>query len=218
MGNHVYIIYQKVLEDIKNNRIEKENLKNICYARAYFIDIIKKNPFLQLIKIEKDFIRKFEIDKISSSSVPLIQVDLKKVLASAQLSYKNEMKLSNYTVDSLVNLKDYNNESIIEEIKSEYMKDNIKQVDKLYLIITKNMKNNLSNIKCDTIFVDCTYKCIPKTIENSNFPLLLIRYNRKHNIFELLIASLISMIILKLRWYSIIISNIYIHNLKKNNM
>ena len=27
--NHVYIISQKVIEDIENNRIDKENLKNI---------------------------------------------------------------------------------------------------------------------------------------------------------------------------------------------
>lgn len=107
-------------------------MKNICYARAYFIDIIKKISFLQFIKIEKDFIRQFGIDKINLRTDPLIKVDLKKVLSSAQLSYKNEIKLSNYANVSLVNLKDNNNEAIIEEIKSEYMKDNIKHVDKIY--------------------------------------------------------------------------------------
>ena len=45
-----------------------------------------------------------------------------------------------------MNIKDYNNDSIIEEIKTEYMKDNIKKTYKNYLKITKNMKNNLANI------------------------------------------------------------------------
>ena len=43
--NHVYVISQKVIEDIENNKSDKENLKNIGYSRAYFINIIKKNPF-----------------------------------------------------------------------------------------------------------------------------------------------------------------------------
>ena len=33
-----------------------------------------------------------------------------------------------------MDLKDYNKEPLIVEIKSEYMKDNIKQTDKNYLI------------------------------------------------------------------------------------
>ena len=56
---HIYIIEQKVKKDIEENKINKEDLKNIIYARAYFIDTIKKNPNTQLIKIETDFIKKF---------------------------------------------------------------------------------------------------------------------------------------------------------------
>ena len=126
----IYVISKKVIEDIENNKIDKENLKNICYARAYFINIIKKNPFLQLIKIENDFVRKFGINKKNYRADPALKIELKKVLSCAQLSHKNELKLSNYANESLVNLKDYNNESLIEEIKSKYMKDNIKQTDK----------------------------------------------------------------------------------------
>ena len=53
----------------------------------------------------------------------------------------------------MINLKDNNNVSKIEEIKSELLKGNIKITDQNYLIITKNMRNNLATIKSDTIFV-----------------------------------------------------------------
>ena len=43
--NHVNIITQKVFESIKNNKTDKAKLKNIWYAKAYFIDIIKKPIF-----------------------------------------------------------------------------------------------------------------------------------------------------------------------------
>ena len=51
-------------EDIKNNNINTDDLKSILYARAYFIYIIKNNPYTQLIKIENDFIQKFKIKEI----------------------------------------------------------------------------------------------------------------------------------------------------------
>lgn len=53
----------------------------------------------------------------------------------------------------MINLKDNNNVSKIEEIKSELLKGNIKITDQNYLIITKNMRNNLATIKSDTIFI-----------------------------------------------------------------
>ena len=53
----------------------------------------------------------------------------------------------------MINLKDNNNVSKIEEIKSELLKGNIKITDQNYFIITKKMRNNLATIKSDTIFV-----------------------------------------------------------------
>ena len=37
------------------------------------------------------------------------------------------------------------------------MKDNLKIKEDIYIILTKNMKNNLINIKADTVYIDCTY-------------------------------------------------------------
>lgn len=53
----------------------------------------------------------------------------------------------------MINLKDNNNVSKIEEIKSELLKGNIKITDQNYFIITKKMRNNLATIKSDTIFI-----------------------------------------------------------------
>ena len=42
---HVYIINKILENDIKNNNINTELLKNISYARAYFINQIKQNKY-----------------------------------------------------------------------------------------------------------------------------------------------------------------------------
>jgi len=49
---HVYVINKILQIDIKNNNINIELLKNISYARSYFINQIKIKQFLQLVKIE----------------------------------------------------------------------------------------------------------------------------------------------------------------------
>lgn len=37
------------------------------------------------------------------------------------------------------------------------MKNNLLQEDIIYLLITKNIKENLNNEKVDTIFIDCIF-------------------------------------------------------------
>lgn len=38
---HIFIINQEIEKDFKNKTINKNKLSNICYARGYFINIIK---------------------------------------------------------------------------------------------------------------------------------------------------------------------------------
>ena len=54
--NHVNIIAQNVLEDINNSKIDK------------------KNSILQLIKIEKDYVKEFGIKEINSRSDSYIKL------------------------------------------------------------------------------------------------------------------------------------------------
>lgn len=138
----------------------------LCKSIFYWF---KKNPFIQLIKIENDFVKEFGIKNINSWVDSNVKINLKKVIISAQLSYKNEEKLLNYSKDSLINLKDYNNDSLIEDLKCEYFKDSIRRTYINYLIITKNMRTK----KCDTIFIDCTYKIIPPGLKKYKFFVIL---------------------------------------------
>ena len=63
-NKHIFIIEEKVEQDIAYNKININDLNNIIYARTYFMDLIKKNPYTQLIKIEKDFIQRYKITQI----------------------------------------------------------------------------------------------------------------------------------------------------------
>ena len=45
--------------------------------------------------------------------------------------------------NSIKSLTDYNNRNIVEEYTVEYYKNNIKNTDNIYLILTDNIKNNL---------------------------------------------------------------------------
>ena len=51
---HSYDIYNEVKKDIKTKNLNHENLKNICYARAYFMNEMKNSPYIQLNKMELD--------------------------------------------------------------------------------------------------------------------------------------------------------------------
>jgi len=41
---HIYVIYDEVENDIKNKKINRKKLNNICYTRAYFMKEIKNSP------------------------------------------------------------------------------------------------------------------------------------------------------------------------------
>lgn len=75
--DHIYIIEQKVKKNIETNNIKKDYLININYARAYFMEIITKNPYLQLLKIENDFIKKYKITEINSTMNEDIKINIK---------------------------------------------------------------------------------------------------------------------------------------------
>ena len=66
--------------------------------------------------------------------------------------------------------------------------------------VSKCIRLHGTNESCDLLdnknitqyFVDNTYKCVPKTIENANSLLLLVGYNSNSDIFELCLAALMS--------------------------
>ena len=84
----------------------------------------------------------------------------------------------------------YDGEKIIEQIECEYLRNNLKVRDIIYIIITKNMKNNLLNYKIDTIYIDCTYKIVPPGFKNYKF-LVIIGFDKGRNKLLLYLYSLI---------------------------
>ena len=57
-------------------------------------------------------------------------------------------------------MKDYDGNPMVEKLDCEYLKNNVKINDEIYIILTKNMENNLMNVKVETIYIDCTYKIV----------------------------------------------------------
>ena len=167
-------------EDIKNNNINTDDLKSIIYARAYFIDIIKKNPYTQLIKIENDFIQKFKIKEIKLRENEQQVIPVKKVIQSAHLSVKKSDEIKSFAFKTITDMKDYDGNTIVEKLDCEYLKNNVKKNDEIYIILTKNMENNLMNVKAETIYIDCTYIIVPRSLKNYKF-LVIIGFNKSSN-------------------------------------
>lgn len=126
---HVYVINKILQNDIKNNNINVELLKNISYARAYFINQIKVNKYFQLIKIENEFIKKYKITEFTSRNNENIKINIKKVISSAQLSLKRNEDLEEATNKNIQNLTDYDGNKIIDILECEYFKNNLKIKD-----------------------------------------------------------------------------------------
>ena len=187
---HVYIINKILENDIKNNNINTELLKNISYARAYFINQIKQNKYFQLIKIENEFIKKYKITEFISRSNENIKINIKKVISSAQLSLNRIDDLEESTSKNIQNLTDFEGNKIVEILECEYIKNNIKKKDITYLILTKNMEKNLNKGGAETIFIDCTYKIVPPGLKNYKF-LVIIGYNHIENKLVLYLYALI---------------------------
>ena len=97
--NHIFIINQNILEDIKTNNINVSKLDNICYARAYFIYLINNNPYLQINKIENDFIKKYNIKEFNSPNNDKIKIPINKVIKSAKLLLKRNNELNNFHIN-----------------------------------------------------------------------------------------------------------------------
>ena len=74
-------------------------------------------------------------------------------------------------------MKDYDGNPIVEKLDCEYLKNNVKINDEIYIILTKNMENNLMNVKGETIYIDCTYKIVPRSLKNYKF-LVIIGFNK----------------------------------------
>ena len=54
--NHIFIKNHNILEYIKTNNISLSKLDNICYERVYFIYLIDNNMYIEINKIETNFI------------------------------------------------------------------------------------------------------------------------------------------------------------------
>ena len=95
-----------------------------------------------------------------------------------------------FGINSIKSLTDYNNRNIVEEYTVEYYKNNIKNTDNIYLILTDNIKHNLQNIKPNHIFLDCTYKIIPPALKNYKF-FVILGYDSNMNKLKFYLFSLI---------------------------
>ena len=187
---HVYIINKKIEKDLKNNKINKDMLEKITYSRSYFINYIKLNPYLQITKIENDFIKTYNIKEISSRQNSNIKIPVKKVINSAHLHMKRINDLNNFSINNIRKLIDYEGNQIVESITSEYLKNNIIIKDDIYILLTNNMKKNLNEVKADNIFIDCTYKIISPGLKNYKF-LVVIGYYDNNNKLVLYLFALI---------------------------
>ena len=76
--DHIFVIYNQIEKDLKNNIIDTEKLKTLIYARAYFINKLKNSQYIQLTKIEMDFINQYHIKEFSSRFNDGIKIPIKK--------------------------------------------------------------------------------------------------------------------------------------------
>ena len=105
-----------------------------------------------------------------------IKIPLKKIISSAQLLLKRTEELNNFSINNILDLTDYNNGKIVQKLTCKYMKNNLIKEDLIYLILTKNIKDNLNNEIVDSIFIDCTYKIIPPGLRDYKF-LVIVGYD-----------------------------------------
>ena len=70
------------------------------------------------------------------------------------------------------------------------MKENLKIKDSINIILTKTMKNNLINIKADTVYIDFTYRIVPPGLKNYKF-LVIIGFYKSNNKLILYMLALI---------------------------
>ena len=70
------------------------------------------------------------------------------------------------------------------------MKNNLLKEDIIYLLLTKNIKDNLNNETVDTIFIDCTYKIIPPGLRGYKF-LVIVGYDNIKDKLNLYLFGLI---------------------------
>ena len=99
-------------------------------------------------------------------------IPVKKVIQSAHLSIKRAEELNSFSYKTISDIKDYDGHEIVEKIECEYLNNNLKVMDDIYIILTKIMEKNLINIKTDTVYIDCTYKIVPRGLKN--YKLLVI--------------------------------------------
>ena len=188
--DHIYVIYNQIENDIKNNTIDTEKLKTVIYARAYFINKLKNSQYIQLTKIEIDFINQYHIKEFSSRFNEQIKIPLKKIISSAQLLLKRTEELNNFSINNILDLTDYNNGKIVQKLTCKYMKNNLIKEDLIYLILTKNIKDNLNNEIVNSIFIDCTYKIIPPGLRDYKF-LVIVGYDNIKDKLNLYLFALI---------------------------
>ena len=80
----------------------------------------------------------------------------------------------------------------IEFISNKTINNSVYVTKCIRLYGTKESCALLDNKFVTQYFVDNTYKCVPKTIENANSLLLLLGYNSNLDIFEICLAALMS--------------------------
>ena len=78
----------------------------------------------------------------------------------------------------------------METLTCKYFRNKIINEDLIYIILTENIKKNLSNFKPDTVFIDCTYKIIPPGLKGYKF-LVIVGYSDTEDKFKLYLYSLI---------------------------
>lgn len=107
-------------------------------------------------------------------------MELIKEIKKVKLStiFKNRAKQS--IISQIINLKDDDDESICTSYTYEIMNNKTKEkkIETLFLILTRNMVDNLQNDNIQQYFTDITYHCIPPTVRRYKL-IILSGFNLK---------------------------------------
>ena len=171
---------------IKDNKITNDDLETYKVQKIYFEYMIDEYPNLSYNNIEYKLINDYNIKKVYYKMQELRNYKKKKN------TIYNIKKENDFKIDSieLRGTKLYLGK--IEFISNKTINNSVYVTKCIRLYGTKESCALLDNKFVTQYFVDNTYKCVPKTIENANSLLLLLGYNSNLDIFEICLAALMS--------------------------
>ena len=166
---------------IRNKTATLEEMKEKIFQKYYFIESFMNYPTLNYNEIAINLVNNYEIEKI--------------LFTNAEFSkFKNEYykkKYFNQDINERIeNIKLFNKKLLYANIGYKDKDEDIYKHIRIYA--TEKSISLLNNGDINQYFIDTTYKCLPKDIEDSKSLLVLIGYNNKKDIFELILVSIMS--------------------------